>query len=112
MKWKCAIEMGIILAVLTSKIFAQNKSYSFIPSSNLTITCNKTTNLIFPFTVQNVDRGSKDILVQQPQGAENIVQIKADKPDFAETNLSVITVDGNLYSFIIDYAAQPSQLNI
>jgi conjugative transposon TraN protein len=112
MKCKCVIEIVIILNLLSSKIFAQNENYFFVPSSSLTVTCNKTTNLIFPFTVQSVDRGSKDILVQQPKGTENIVQLKADKPNFVQTNLSVITVDGSLYSFIVDYAAQPSQLNI
>ena len=112
MKWKCVFEKVIILSLFSSKIFAQNDDYSVIPSSDLTITCNKTTNLIFPFPVQSVDRGSKDILVQQPKGTENIVQLKADKPNFTQTNLSVITIDGNLYSFTIDYALKPPQLNI
>ena len=76
------------------------------------ITFNKTTNLIFPYSVKSVDRGSKDILVQQPKGTENIIQIKAGKPKFTQTNLSVITIDGKLYSFIVDYTSQPNQLNI
>lgn len=50
--------------------------------------------------------------MQQPKGTENIVQVKADKPNFPQTNLSVITIDGKLYSFTVDYTAQPSQLNI
>lgn len=112
MKWKCVFGSVAVLGLLSSKTFSQNENYSFIPSSNLTITCNKTTNIIFPFPVQSVDRGSKDILVQQPKGTENIVQVKADKPNFLQTNLSVITVDGSLYSFNIDYASQPLQLNI
>ena len=112
MKWKCVFGTVIMLGLLSTMLFAQNENYSFIPSSNLTITCNKTTNLIFPSSVQSVDRGSKDILVQQLKGTENIVQVKADKPNFLQTNLSVITVDGSLYSFNIDYASQPLQLNI
>lgn len=112
MKWKCVFRTVIILALLSGKIFSQNENYSFIPSSNLTVTCNKTTNLVFPISVQSIDRGSKDILVQQPKGTENIVQVKADRPNFTQTNLSVITVDGSLYSFTIDYTSQPSQLNI
>jgi conjugative transposon TraN protein len=40
------------------------------------------------------------------------VQVKADKPNFSQTNLSIITNDGQLYSFLVDYNAQPSQLNI
>jgi len=112
MKWKCVFGKVVMLGLLSTNLIAQNENYSFILPSNLTITCNKTTNLIFPFPVQSVDRGSMDILVQQPKGIENIVQIKADKPNFSQTNLSVITVDGSLYSFTIDYAAQPAQLNV
>ena len=40
------------------------------------------------------------------------MQVKADKPNFSQTNLSVITVDGSLYSFTIDYSLQPAQLNV
>lgn len=112
MKWKYAFEIVLLIALYATKSFAQNKDYSFIPSTHLTVTCNKTTNLIFPYSVQSVDRGSRDILVQQPKGTENIVQVKADKPNFTQTNLSVITIDGKLYSFIVDYDPQPSQLNI
>jgi len=57
MKWKCVFGVVITLGLLSTRLFAQNENYSFIPSSNLTITCNKTTNLIFPFPVQSVDRG-------------------------------------------------------
>jgi len=106
---KCAF---LIISLVASTAFAQTAKYSFIPASRLTITDNKTTNLIFPYSVQSIDRGSADILVQQPQGTENIVQIKAGKPNFMQTNLSVITIDGKLYSFTVDYATQPSQLNV
>lgn len=112
MKNKCAFASVVLISLLTVRCYAQNNNYSFIPSEHLTVTYNKTTNLIFPYSVQSVDRGSKDILVQQPKGTENIVQVKADKPNFTQTNLSVITIDGKLYSFTIDYTAQPTQLNI
>jgi len=112
MNWKCVFGTVVLFSLFSAGTIAQNVTYSFIPSTNLAITCNKTTNLIFPIAVQSVDRGSKDILVQQPQGTQNIVQVKADKPGFMQTNLSVITVDGSLYTFNVDYALQPSQLNI
>lgn len=112
MKCTSVFAKAIILSLFAFKSFAQNESYSFIPSEHLTITYNKTTNLIFPYSVQSIDRGSKDILVQQPKGTENIVQVKADKPNFTQTNLSIITIDGKLYSFTVDYTSQPSQLNI
>jgi len=112
MKRNCAVAIGIILTLFTTKSFAQFERTSFIQSYHLNITCNKTTNLIFPFSIVNIDRGSKDVLVQKVKGAENILQVKADKPNFSETNLSVIMADGNLYSFIVDYLNEPPQLNI
>lgn len=112
MKNKCGFASVVLVSILSLRGYSQNNHYSFIPSEHLTVTYNKTTNLIFPYSVQSVDRGSKDILVQQPKGTENIVQVKADKPNFTQTNLSVITIDGKLYSFTVDYTAQPTQLNI
>ena len=112
MKRKCVFVIAVIFSLFTQKSFSQSSKFSFIPSAHLTVTNNKTTNLIFPFSVQSIDRGSKDILVQQPKGTENIVQVKADKPNFTQTNLSIITIDGKLYSFTVDYANQPNELNI
>lgn len=109
---KCVLASVMLISLFNQTIIAQETNNAFIPSEHLAITFNKTTNLIFPFSVQSIDRGSKDILVQQPKGTENIVQIKADKPNFTQTNLSVITVDGKLYSFTVDYSSQPAQLNI
>lgn len=76
--------------------------------STLCISSNKTTSLVFPFPIKHVDRGSKDILVQQVPEAENILFVKAASPGIAETNLSVVTGDGGLYSFSICYDKQPS----
>src|SRR6478736_4176942 len=112
MKYKSVFVKFIAILLVSSKSFSQEQQFSFIPSAHLTVTDNKTTNLIFPFSVQSIDRGSKDILVQQPGGTENIVQVKAGKLNFEQTNLSVITIDGKLYSFIVDYNKQPGQLNI
>lgn len=111
-KWNRVIVNGIIITLFATKSFAQIEQTSFIQTHHLNITCNKTTNLIFPFAVQSADRGSKDVLVQKVKDAENILQVKADKVNFQETNLTVITTDGKLYSFIVDYASEPQQMNI
>ena len=37
----------------------------FIPSKKLEVSANKTTNLIFPSTINSVDRGSERIMVQK-----------------------------------------------
>jgi len=76
--------------------------------SSLCISSNKTTSLIFPFPIKHVDRGHKEIIVQQVAEAENILLVKAAAPDFPETNLSVITGDGSLYSFEVCYDPLPA----
>jgi conjugative transposon TraN protein len=80
------------------------------PSSHLLISTNKTTSIIFPYAIKHVDRGTKDVLVQQVNNAENLLLVKASTPKFKETNLSVITADGQLYSFIVTYDSMPALL--
>jgi len=106
---------GIVLVLSHGQVLAQNTSETkamVIEPYHLTITFNKTTNLIFPYAIKSVDRGSKDILAQKAEGIENILQIKAGKLRFEQTNLSVITADGTLYSYILDYTDKPGVLNI
>jgi len=101
----------IIACFITAHSMAQVKS-SFIHPYNLELTSNKTTNLVFPFSIQHVDKGSRDVLAQQVNGAANVLELKAAKDSFPETNVSVITSDGSLYSFNVRYAVIPKQLNI
>lgn len=79
---------------------------------HIAITYDKTSNLIFPFTIKSVDRGSAAVLAQKAKGVENILQIKAGWQHFKQTNLSVVTGDARFYSFVVDYADEPSALNI
>src|SRR5436190_15163818 len=72
-------------------------------TSSLCITTGKTTSLIFPFSILHVDRGTKDVLVQTVKEADNILLVKAAGKEFTETNLSVVTEDGSLYSFSVCY---------
>ena len=73
------------------------------------ITTDKTTSLIFPFTVLHADRGTKDILVQGVKESPNVLLVKAGAKNFSNTNLSVVTTDGSVYSFAIEYADEPAQ---
>lgn len=76
-------------------------------TSSLKITTDKTTSLIFPFPIRHVDRGTKDVLVQPVKEADNILLVKAASKQFAETNLSVVTGDGSVYSFVVNYIDHP-----
>ena len=78
-------------------------------TSSLCISTDKTTSLVFPFSIRHVDRGTKDILVQQVKEADNILLVKASSKNFSETNLSVVTEDGSVYTFVINYEEKPAK---
>jgi len=107
---------GTFFLFIGTTSFCQNSTAkiltTIIEPYPLKITVNKTTNLIFPYAIKSVDRGSADVLAQKAKGVENILLVKAGRQNFSETNLSVITADGKLYSFILDYINNPPAINI
>jgi conjugative transposon TraN protein len=114
-KISARVVTGILLLLQSVQLFAQSNTetkVTVIKPYVLPITFYKTTNLIFPYAIKSVDRGSKDILVQKAKGVENILQVKAGKLGFDQTNLTVITADGKLYSYILNYSDTLSVLNI
>jgi conjugative transposon TraN protein len=109
-----AMVTGIFLLFFQAKIIAQ--SANAIPTKSITpypiaVSYNKTSNLIFPYAIKSVDRGSASVLAQKAKGVDNILQVKAGKQNFHQTNLTVVTTDGQLYSFLVDYTNEPSVLN-
>lgn len=76
--------------------------------ATLCISTDKTTSLIFPFAIKHVDRGSQSILAQQVKDVPTILLVKAANNGFNETNLSVVTDDGSLYSFVVCYDLNPA----
>lgn len=91
----------IIFLLLSNFCFGQ---------TNLSVTTDKTTSLIFPFPIKYVDRGTKDVIIQSVKEDDRILLVKAASKQFTETNISVITDDGNVYQFTVSYSAQPSVL--
>lgn len=107
--------MIILLFVFTACVCGAQQPFNkaaYIEPYQLQVTLNKTTNLVFPASIVSIDRGSQGIVVQKAIGVENILRVKADSVGFAETNLSVITNDGKLYSFLVGYVDSPAYLNI
>lgn len=101
----------------TSRLLAQIPTVQLDPNTvlrpyEIQIAYNKTTTIIFPNSIKSVDRGSADVLAQRAEGVENVLHIKADREDFEQTNLSVITSDGKFYSFLLDYNKNPTTLSI
>lgn len=93
----------IVLALACTGALGQQ-----VENKNLTISYNKTTSLIFPFSITSVDRGGRDVLAQKARGVENVLQVKAGRKDFSETNLTVITADGVLHQFTVSYSETPA----
>lgn len=81
-----------------------------IPVRHLAVAVNKTTNLVFPAAIVSIDRGSENIIVQKSTGF--VLRVKADTVFTDTTNLTVITSDGKLYSFLVLFSPSPDLLNI
>jgi hypothetical protein len=116
MKLKKILFIGILPCVRTGLVF-----FLFSPGLYaqiairpypLAVCSRQTSNLVFPYPIRSVDRGSPDIEVQKARGVDNILQVKAARADFQTTNLTVVTADGQLYSFRVSYQAEPDSLNI
>lgn len=82
----------------------------FTEAIKIEICANKTVSLVFPANIISVDRGSDQVLTQK--ATDNILKVKAASDSCRETNLTVVTADHKIYSFIIVYAEHPAHLTI
>ena len=76
--------------------------------SEITLSKDKTTSLVFPLPINHVDLGSSNIIAQQVKDAENILLVKAAAENFAATNITIVVADNGVYSFPVKYEATPS----
>lgn len=106
--------IGIFLFTAMLTVQAQNQALQtqVIEPDRVEVTYFKTTNIIFPFAIVGVDIGSRDVLARKAKGAENVLQLKAARDSFPQTNISIITADGKFTSFLVDYSPQPAVLNL
>ncbi|SHH93281.1 Bacteroides conjugative transposon TraN protein [Flavobacterium sp. CF108] len=105
---KSWLTIGIF--IITIAVSAQDNQS--IKANNVQLSYAKTTSIVFPYAVKSVDRGSQDILVQKAKGVENILLLKAGKQNFTQTNLTVVTSDGKLYSFVLNFDELCPTLNL
>lgn len=102
--WLCGMTA---IAGQAQQVRSFNSSALIIPYQ-LDITWHKTTLLIFPAAIQSADRGDQYVLAEKVKGVDNMLKVKAGQNDFKQSNLSVITVDGKVYTFIVNYASDPT----
>ncbi|OJV52285.1 MAG: conjugative transposon protein TraN [Bacteroidetes bacterium 43-16] len=100
--------MGIAMAQQHDAIRAK----SVIADRQLEITWHKTTLLLFPAPIQDGSRGDKTILAERVEGVENALKVKAAERGFPQSNLHVVTTDGKVYAFTVNYNEYPSEFTI
>jgi len=109
-------QLFIVVPLLVTGAFVRAQTGpSFIltalTAQKVLVTEHKMTNLVFPVAIRTGIKVSRDVLVQKVKGVENVIELKAARSHFAPTNLSVFGLDGRLYSFDLEYAADPPVLN-
>ncbi|MBC8152526.1 MAG: conjugative transposon protein TraN [Bacteroidetes bacterium] len=81
------------------------------PAYALQVSTTKTTHLIFPHEIRYADLGSKEIAGEAVEKAGNVFRLKAvGHNPMMETNLTVVTADGRLFSFMVAYKESPDAL--
>jgi conjugative transposon TraN protein len=106
------LHLRIILAGILYLILHDTFSQIVPESQNVEVTFNKTTSIVFPAPITSVDRGSRDVLVQKVKGVNNVLQLKAGRANFKETNLTVITNNAKLHHFLVGYSEAPKTFTI
>lgn len=77
------------------------------------INSTKTVHIIFPSQIKEVDAGIPEIITEITPSFNNVLKVKAITDEgFKESNLTVLTSGGDLYSFIVNYQETPEILNI
>lgn len=100
-----------ILSIIIYGLCGQLSFAQRLIQKNIYVSSSKTTFLIFDNKVDYFDLGSSDVGLKRADNKDNIIKIKAVNEDFNETNLTVMTSDGQYYSFIINYKNNPDTLN-
>lgn len=81
---------------------------SIRPSYAIQVSASKTTHIIFPYDIRYADLGSKEIAGEAVEKAGNVFRLKATgQNQFMETNLTIVTSDGRLFSFLVSYKEHP-----
>jgi conjugative transposon TraN protein len=100
-------QLVMLIFVCSLSLFAFSQQPAAL---RMGITSDKTTSLLFPAAIRHVDLGTADVLAEQVKEAENLLLVKAGQTDFKETNLTVVTADGRLYSFKVVFDPAPATL--
>src|ERR1700733_10464364 len=102
---------GMVKGIIVRAQVTASFTLTALTAQKVSVTEHKMTNLVFPVAIRTGIKVSRDVLVQKVKGVENVIELKAARPHFTPTNLSVFGLDGRLYSFDLEYADNPPVLN-
>jgi len=111
MKQLCIVVVLVVTGAFVRAQVVPSFTLTGMTAQKVLVTEHKMTNLVFPVAIRTGIKVSRDVLVQKVKGVENVIELKAARPHFVPTNLSVFGLDGRLYSFDLEYAADPPVLN-
>jgi conjugative transposon TraN protein len=100
---------GKHLIIVLLAICSSHYTFSQAAKQRIDITFSKTTSIVFQYPIVNVDRGSDAVIAQRVKDVDNTLQVKAARRNFPETNLTVITSDGKLHHFYVNYSDRPDK---
>lgn len=96
------------LVISLSFIFYSNAQD--VITKNIEVGYDKTTFVVFGSALDFYDVGSEDLLFEVT-AKPNIIKLKGAVEGFPETNVTVITKDGEYFSLIVKYNPNPKVLN-
>lgn len=102
-----ALFIASLLCGISYKGLSQvNPPFSLRPMGAVTVrvSTGRITNLIFPGAIRTGIKVSNDILVQKVKGVDNVVELKAMRKGFLPTGVSIFSVAGRIYSFLVEYS--------
>lgn len=105
-----------VVLLMSTKMFCQTDSIGAKADSTaaaikfIFVSAQETSSLLFKQPIVHVDRGTADIRAQIIPSQAQILLLKAARPDFPPTNLTVITRDGHCFTLRIGYRDHPDSL--
>ncbi|WP_425637951.1 DUF4138 domain-containing protein [Algoriphagus yeomjeoni] len=101
------IIMVLIAFALSPICCAQFVQEAQMETYPIQIGWDKTTVLVFPYEVVSADFGSPAVLSEKDKAAPNVLKLKAGIRYFSSTSMYVITSEGKLYPFTVDFTDYP-----
>ncbi|MEC4113428.1 conjugative transposon protein TraN [Myroides pelagicus] len=78
---------------------------------DIEVTQNNTTHILFSNSIKYVDLGSSELIAQRVDVSNNVLRLKAVDSLMQPTNFTVITSQGDYYSFGARYSKNPKSLS-